>query len=206
MAKNWSLKEAANEILAGNKEAIVDVGRRFPLTANAIAAMGKNDGALTIIGALPDHISARKIESVLKDGVQEIDDEAEEEVAEEKPAKKEKAAKPAKEDKKPVDKKKAAKKPAMNEPEDDEEDLESMSEVELYKLCKAKKIKAAPKQDKQYYLDLLQPSEEADEDDDWEDEEEEEKPVKKTTKKAANKKPAGKKAKKEDDEEDDWDI
>lgn len=202
MAKNWSLKEAANEILAGNKEAIVDVGRRFPLTANAIAAMGKNDGALIIIGALPDHISARKIESVLKDGVQEIDDEAEEEVAVEKPAKKEKAAKPVKEDKKPVDKKKTTKKPAMNEPEDDDdEDLESMSEVELYKLCKAKKIKAAPKQDKQYYLDLLQPSEEADEDDDWEDEEEEEKPTKKTTKKTA-----GKKAKKEDDEEDDWDI
>ena len=200
MAKNWSLREAANEILAGNKEAIVDVGRRFPLTANAIAAMGKNDGALTIIGALPDHISARKIESVLKDGVQEIDDTDEEDVAEEKPVKNEKATKSAKEEKKPVDKKKAAKKPAMNEPEDDEEDLESMSEVELYKLCKSKKIKAAPKQDKAYYIALLQPEEVNDEDDDWE-EEEEEKPTKKSNKKTT------KKSKKEDeDEEDDWDI
>ena len=88
----------------------------------------------------------------------------------------------------------------MNEPEDkeDDQDYESMSEVELFKVCKAKGLKPAPKQKKQYYLDLLNPAE--DSDDDW-NEEEEEKPAKKAP---AKKAPAKKKAAEDDD--DDWDI
>lgn len=213
MAKNWSMKEATNEILAGNKEAIVDVGRRFPLTANAIAKMGNNEGAITIINALPEHISARKIESVLKDGVQEIEDEDEEatEVEEEKPVKKEK---PAKEEKKVKKEKKTSKEDDedfMNDiPEevDEELNLEAMSEVELFKLAKKKGLKPAPKQKKQYYIDLLNPTDDSDDSDDWDDEEEE-KPAKKEKKAKKEDKPAKKEkkaAKKDDDEEDDWDI
>ena len=201
MAKNWSMKEAVAEILAGNKEAIQDIGKRFPLTANAIATMGNNAGAVAIINALPDHISARKIESVLKDGVADIEDD-EIETPEDKPVVK-KEEKPAK--------KTAAKKEAKN----DEPELEMMTEVELFKLCKARKIKAAPKQDKQYYLDLLNPKTE-DADDDWDDDAAEEKkpakkaPAKKEAPKKETKKPVKKAVKEEessdDDDDEDWDI
>lgn len=209
MAKNWSMKEATKEILAGNKDAIVDIGRRFPLTANAIAKMGNNEGAISIINALPEHISARKIESVLKDGVQEIEDDEVEEVVEEtkpeKPAKKEKAEKPAKKEKKV---KKEEDEDFMNDiPEevDEELDYSAMSEVELFKLAKSKGLKPAPKQNKKYYLDLLNPT---DDSDDW-DEEEEVKSAKKEKKAKKEEKPAKKEkkaAKKTDDEDDDWDI
>ena len=150
MATNWTLAEATKEILAGNKEAIQDVGRRFPLTANAIASMGNNTGALTLINAMPDYITARKIEAILKDGVQESDDveEAietkEEDVKEEKPAKKEKAEKkPAKKEKEVEPKEETA---------DDSVDYSKMTAVELFKLCKKRGIKVEPKQKADVYF------------------------------------------------------
>ena len=73
MATNWTLANATKEILAGNKEATQDIGRRFPLTLAAIAKMGNNEGAIELINALPEHITARKIESILKDGVVETE-------------------------------------------------------------------------------------------------------------------------------------
>lgn len=199
MAKNWTVAEATTEILNGNKEAVVDIGRRFPLAARAIAVAG--DGAKDILSAL-NFITVRKIESVLKDGVEEYSEDDVEDPTEkpvkkaEKPVKEKKA--PAKKEEKPV-KKTAAKKstkkeePVMNEPEEDDEDYESMSEVELFKICKKKGLKPAPKQKKQYYLDLLNPSEE----DNWDDEEDA---------KPAKKAPAKKSKKAAEDEDDDWDI
>lgn len=200
MAKNWLMKEAANEIISGNKDAIVDIGRRFPLVSNAIAKMGNNEGAMIIINALPDYISVRKIEAVLKDGVQEIEDdeivdptEEKEEVVEEKPVEKKGRGRKKKEE-------------PMNEPvedaaEDEEPDLKKMSEVELFKLAKKKGLKPEPKKNKKYYIDLLTKSaEEADDEDDWDDEEPEEKPAKKEK---AKKAPAKKEV---EDEDDDWDI
>lgn len=198
MATNWTLAGATKEILSGNKEAIQDVGRRFPLTANAIASMGNNQGALTLINAMPDYITARKIEAILKDGVQESDDveEAieteEEDVKEEKPAKKEKAEK------------KPAKKEKEVEPEeetaDDSVDYSKMTAVELFKLCKKRGIKVEPKQKADVYVKALKAADEPEDADDWGEEEEEEKPVKKPSKKAA------KPVKKEEEEDDDWDI
>ena len=187
MAKNWTMSQAVKAILAGNKEAIVDIGRRFPLTANAIAAMGNNEGALTIINALPDHITARKIESVLKDGVQESEEEAEEEVVEEKPTKKEKAAK----------------KPAKKAEEIEEVDYSEMNAMELFKLCKKRGIKAEPKKKAAEYIKLLKAAdaklEGNDEEEDWEEEEEE--------KQAKKAKPTAKTKKaEEDDDEEEWDI
>lgn len=199
MAKNWTMAEATKEVLAGNKEAIVDIGKRFPLTANAIAAMGNNEGALTIIGALPEHITARKIESVLKDGVEETAED--EEVTEEKETKKEKPAK------------KAAKKAKEEDDADEDEDP-----VALYKQCKKAGLSVKPKQSAKYYKDALAKAaqEEEAEDEDWEDEEEaEEKPKKgKKAAKKEEKKPAKKAAKKvveeeaedEEEDDDDWDI
>ncbi len=101
MAQNWNVKQALAAINKGNKEAITDIGRRFPLTSNILARIGEDKAAGELINALPDHITVRKIESILKDGVQ-VDDsdndveepEVEAEATEDaKPAKKAKAAK-----------------------------------------------------------------------------------------------------------------
>lgn len=69
----------------------------------------------------------------------------------------------------------------MNEPEEDEEDswddeedsndYESMTPKELYKLCKDKDIDCKPKKSKEYYIDLLEQSDE-EEDSDWDENEE----------------------------------
>lgn len=219
MAKNWSMKEATSEILAGNKEAILDIGKRFPLTANAIATMGKNEGAITIINALPEHISVRKIETVLKDGVQEIEDDEVKEVSEddsesevkpkrERKSKKERTSRKERRSRKAKEVvEEAAEEDEIPEELMEEPSLEDMTEVELFKLAKSKGLKPAPKQSKEYYIGLLNPTEESesvDEDDDWDDEEEEVKPVKKERKSKAKKEK--KAAVKEEDEEDDWDI
>lgn len=187
MATNWTLSEALKKITEGtDKAAIQDIGRRFPLTAVALAEIGKNTGAVKIIGAVPSHITARKIESVLKDGVEQDSDvdieDAEDEDETKKPAKKTAKAK-AEED---VD------------AEDEEED----DPVALYKKCKKAGIKVAPKKSAKYYKDQLAKAAAAEEDaddDDWDDEEEDEKP-------APKKKPAKKSAKKVEPEDDEWDI
>ena len=201
MATNWTLSQALKKITEGtDKAAIQDIGRRFPLTAVALAEIGQNAGAAKIIGAVPSHITTRKIESVLKDGVdQDADEEIEDDVAEEE------------EDKKPV--KKTAKKPVKNAEVDDSEDEDEEDDpVALYKKCKKAGLKVAPKKSVKYYKDQLAKAAAAEEDadDDWDDEEEDEKPAakKKPAKKSPAKKPA-KKAEPEDDEdedEDEWDI
>lgn len=202
MATNWTLSQALAKITEGtDKVAIQDIGRRFPLTAVALAEIGQNVGAAKIIGAVPSHITARKIESVLKDGAsdQDADEEIEDDVAEEE------------DDKKPV--KKTAKKPVKKAEVDDSEDEDEEDDpVALYKKCKKAGLKVAPKKSAKYYKDQLAKAADADEDtdDDWDDEEENEKPAakKKPAKKSPAKKPA-KKAEPEDDEdedEDEWDI
>ena len=79
--------------------------------------------------------------------------------------------------------KKAKKKPVVEEDEDEDGDvvvtdneLESYSAKELYKMCVDKGIEAKPKKDKDYYIDLLLKEnedegwdEEEDEADDWDD-------------------------------------
>lgn len=200
MATNWTLSQALAKITEGtDKAAIQDIGRRFPLTAVALAEIGQNAGAVKIIGAVPSHITARKIESVLKDGAsdQDADEEIDDDAADEEEVKK-----PAK---------KVAKKPAKNDEAEETEDEED-DPVALYKKCKKAGIKVAPKKSAKYYKDQLAKAAAAEEDadNDWDDEEEDEKPAtkKKPAKKAPAKKPA-KKAEPEDDEdedEDEWDI
>ena len=198
MATNWTLSQALAKITEGtDKAAIQDIGRRFPLTAVALAEIGQNAGAAKIISAVPSHITARKIESVLKDGVEQDSDVDVEDAEDEEETPKKEAKKPAK---------KAAKEKTEEDAEEEEED----DPVALYKKCKKAGIKVAPKKSAKYYKDQLAKAEAAEEDaekdaddDDWDDEEEDEKP-------APKKKPAKKTAKKdepEDDEDDDeWDI
>lgn len=97
---------------------------------------------------------------------------------------------------------------------------EGKSAIELFKECKARKIKAAPKKPAKFYVDLLlkddeakaaAAEDEADDDDDWGDDEEEVEAPKKEEKKASKggKAKAPKKAetKSDDDDDDDsWDI
>lgn len=113
---------------------------------------------------------------------------------------------------------------AASSDDEDEEEEESGSEyegktaVELYKLCKQRKIKAEQKKPAKYYIGLLEKAdaeaeEDTDADDDEWDDDEEEAPTKKpakSNKKAAPKK-SGKAAKKEepeddDDDDDEWEI
>ena len=185
MATNWTLSQALAKITEGtDKVAIQDIGRRFPLTAVALAEIGQNVGAAKIIGAVPSHITARKIESVLKDGAsdQDADEEIDDDAADEEEVKK-----PAK---------KVAKKPAKND------EAEEDDPVALYKKCKKAGLKVVPKKSAKYYKDALKKAEEEAEaeDDDWDDEEEDEKPASK--KKLAKKEPEDD----EDEDEDEWDI
>lgn len=93
MAINWTAAEAVKVLREGkDKDAIVDIGKRFPLFA--IAAQSEK-GLLDMILSLPENMSARKLNGLLDEnfaGIKverntEVDDEDEEEV-EEKPAKK----------------------------------------------------------------------------------------------------------------------
>lgn len=73
MAQNWNVKQAFAAINKGNKEDITDIGRRFPLTLSVLSMLKGNDAAEELVNAIPDHITTRKIEAALKDGIQ-VDD------------------------------------------------------------------------------------------------------------------------------------
>ena len=188
MAKNWKVGEAVRAIQSGNKEDIMDIGRRFPLFANLAAQA--NEAGTKLLDCVPDYCTARKIESVLKGDIQETEGEVEAEEAEETPA-------PKKAEKAPA-KKAPAKAKAKAKEEVEEDGLESKSAKELFDMCKEAGLKVKPKQDKAVYIKALKDAEAAD--DDWGDEEEEAPAPKKPAKKA----PA-KKAKDEDDD-DDWEV
>lgn len=107
---------------------------------------------------------------------------------------------------------------AEDEATESENAYEGKSAMELFKECKARKIKAAPKKPAKYYVDLLVKDDaakatevESEEDDDWGDEEAE--APKKEDKKAApkasakgGKAKAAKKAEVESEDDEDWDI
>lgn len=195
MAKNWKVGEAVKAIQAGNKEDIMDIGRRFPLFANLAAQV--NEAGVKMLDCVPEYCTARKIESVLKGDIQEAAEGEEEAVEEETPAPKKAPAK--------AEKKAPAKKAAKKEvEEDDEDDLESKSAKELFEMCKEAGLKVKPKQDKSVYIEALKAADE-DADDDDEDWEEEEAPKKAPAKKEKAK-PAPKKAAKEEDDDEDWDV
>lgn len=90
---------------------------------------------------------------------------------------------------------------------------EGKSAMELFKECKSRKIKAAPKKPAKFYADLLLKDDDAkaettESDDDWGDDEETEAPKKeeKKTDAKSGKAKAAKKTEVETDDDDDWDI
>lgn len=155
MAKNWNVEMAVKALETDERnELIYDAGKRFPNTVVALlsieASIASDAGKQSFqkfLGAIPEWVTLRKIESVLKK------DFDEEEVEEVKP-KKEKKAKKEKEEK--VEKK--AKKEVV---EEDEEGIADEDEDEDEEKPKAKsKKKASTKKSKKV-------EDEEEDDDDW---------------------------------------
>lgn len=284
MAKNYTIAEAVQIITEnGDNEALMDLGKRYPLLTQKIARVAVKAGEdfVDLMSFMPEYLSANKVNSAIKkmlDEAPDADDDEDEDEAEEKPAKKApvKKAKKADEDDEDDDveegssydydsmnnakmykllgelgkrkdckekfgdlshdsmlkylKKYGPKSDATGEADDEDDAEESGDEydgksaIELYKLCKQRKIKAEQKKSAKYYIGLLKKADEeaateaevddAEEDEEWDDDEEE--APKKSTKKAPVKKaPAKGKAKKAEpeeaddddaDDDDEWEI
>ena len=95
MAKNWLVNEMVEALRNGSVAEKEDIGRRFPLTTQLVVGIivRQDEDAEKILGAMPEYMSVRKIETVLKNGKDVDDVEEDEEQEEEKPAKKEKKEK-----------------------------------------------------------------------------------------------------------------
>lgn len=247
MAKNYTFNEAVKIIAKGTDlEAITDIGRRYPVLAHKIAVVTAKAGEefVDLMGYMPDYLTANKVNTAIKAGITESgsdDEDATEATAqwdESMSAKqlwdilgkagKRKLAKSTKK----ADLVEACKQAFGAATEAEAEDAEAeddateanpyegKSAMELFKECKARKIKAAPKKPAKFYADLLIKDDaakaeateaESEEDDDWGDEEAE--APKKEDKKAApkasakgGKAKAAKKAEAESEDDEDWDI
>ena len=191
MAKNWTIKEAYEALKSENKAAVMDFGKRFPI---ATMAVSKLSGAEMLMSGLPDHMTMRKLDMALKDGVEPL---ADEEPTEKKEAPKKantggKRGRPSKSETKV---KESEAKEAEAEAEYDGK-YDDMSAVELFKLCKKRGITAQPKQKSKVYIDLLKAA-------DAKIKAEEEEPAPKKSAKSSAK--AAKKSEPVDDDSD-WDI
>lgn len=126
MAKNWTAYEAAKEIIEGkNKENICEVGSRYPMLTREVAVVG--DKILVILKALPK-VTARVLETGLKDGVEMNEPETEEETKE-----------------------------AETEAEEEDFDYTDMTAANLYKMCCARGISSKCKsRKKDALIELLE--------------------------------------------------
>lgn len=212
MATNYTFAQAVKIMREGtDKEAIIEIARRFPQMALMVNTMLVKAGEdfVEMASVFPAWMTANKFNGLLKkaaegstdEGDEENDDneEATEEVAktEEKPARR---------------RRKAAKEEVKESEEETDEDTDSddpyagKSAMDLFKECKKRKIKAEPKKPAKFYAELLKKDDaaksetEETEDEDWGNDEEEKKPVKKAAKKPV------KAVKKEEDDDEDWDI
>ena len=122
MAKNWTIGEAFKAVMEGDKEGILDVGKRFPLSCVMLAKV--NAEAAVIFDALPENMTVRKLESVLKGDIEvsDEDDANEDAPVAEKKEKKEKAEKKVGKRGRPAKK--------VVEPDDDE-DFDDEDEEEV---------------------------------------------------------------------------
>lgn len=122
MAKNWSAYEAAKEIYGNNKENIAEIGSRFPLFARTVA-LADSEYLLDILKALPAKVTARVVETGLKDMETEEPelDVPQEEEAPKKGKAKEQDAKEQEDE--------------WSDDEEEESTYESMTAKDLYALC-----------------------------------------------------------------------
>ena len=257
MAKNYTFTEAVEIINEGtDMEAITDIGRRYPILLNKVTRVAAKAGEdfVDLMRYLPDHLTANKVNTAIKNSSNVEIEEAETDEAEEKDS----DANDAKNTKSSdtsydsmsgkelweilgkAGKRKDCKEKMGGTKKDDmiayinkyglSDDTEAVEETdsedeskgpydgvsapELFKECKKRGIKAAPKKAAKYYVDLLvksdeemsSKSDEVEDDDDWGDDEVEETKAAKAEKKESKKN--SKKAAKEEttDDDDDWDI
>lgn len=217
MATNYTFAQAVKIMHKGaDKEAIIEITRRFPQMALMVNTMLVKAGEdfVEMASVFPAWMTANKFNGLLKkaaedtveDGDEESDDNSEETTeettkTEEKPARR---------------RRKAVKEEVKESEEETDEDTDSddpyagKSAMELFKECKKRKIKAEPKKPAKFYADLLKKDDAAKaktedtEDDDWGDGDDDVAEEKKETKKATKK--TAKAAKKEEDDDEDWDI
>ena len=160
MAKNWTIGEAFKAVLEGDKEGILDVGKRFPLSCAMLAKV--NAEAAVIFDALPENMTVRKLESVVKGDIEvsDEDDANEDAPVAEKKEKKEKAEKKSGKRGRPAKK--------VVEPDDDEdfddEDDEDEDEDEEEVVVKPKKKEKEKKNKKPAKKSVV---EDDDDDDDF---------------------------------------
>lgn len=139
MAKNYTIAEAVQIIAEnGDNEALMDLGKRYPLLTQKIARVAVKAGEdfVDLMSFMPEYLSANKVNSAIKkmldeapDADEDAEDDGDEDEAEEKPAKKAGKKAPAKKAKKAVD----------DEEDDDVEeggsyDYDSMNNAKMYKL------------------------------------------------------------------------
>lgn len=177
MAVNYTPKQLFDVIVDGTDiEALTDIGRRYPLLSVKLAKLDHVAGPVSeILGALPEYLSARKMEKTLRGGATMSDEaDATEDVTEDEAE--------AVEEEKPTPKKRGRKPKAKPEPEPEvevEDEPESgkydgMPAPKLFQECKKRGIKAAPKKPAKYYIELLEKADTesddagADDDEDWE--------------------------------------
>lgn len=176
MAVNYTFAQAVKVLKdMDDLEAVQDITRRFPIasiiSSKVVAEAG--DDFLKLLDVMPEYLTMRKVESGFKhlatagdDGTDAdyVDIEAEEPA--EKPAPKKRARKAKTEE-------------SAEEPEDDgDSEYAGKNAMELFKLCKSRKLKAQPKKPAKYYIDILEKDDAAkaeesvaddteDDDDDW---------------------------------------
>lgn len=139
MATNWSAYEAAKEIMGNNKENIAEIGSRFPLFTRTVAC-ANNDYLLDILKALPK-VSARVVETGLKE--MEVEDNEQIEEAEAPKKVTQKSKQPVQED-------------DWDEEDKTESEYDGMTGKELYALCCERGISSLCKsRSKDYLIDLL---------------------------------------------------
>lgn len=142
MATNWSAYEAAKEIMGNNKENIAEIGSRYPLFTRTVAC-ANNDYLLDILKALPK-VTARVVETGLKEMEVGEDEQAEAEAPKKAPKKvTPKSKQPVQDD-------------DWDEKDETESEYDGMTGKELYALCCERGISSLCKsRSKDYLIDLL---------------------------------------------------
>lgn len=171
MAKNWMAYEAAEAIMGNNVEEISEVGSRYPLFTRTVS-MANSDYVLDLLKAIPK-VTARVIETGLKD-IDDVEDVTEVEEAKDEAPKK----KTEKKETKTTGKANTKKAADEDEEEAGEDDYENMTSKALYKLCCDRGISSqCKKRDKASLIAVLKANDGAsnEDEDDWGDKEEEEK-------------------------------
>ena len=169
MAINYTVAEAT-KIMVERKDraAMQDICRRYPVFSNAVSMVSveKNEGMLEILYAMPQYVTASKINKAMREMFIESEDDEELEKEETKKRGRKPVKKNEEEEEKP---KKRGRKPVKKEEpeEDDEDDWDDEEEEEEEEKPKKRGRKPAKKATKKSEPEEDDEDFEDDDDDDW---------------------------------------